>query len=148
MKLTKLNMFLLIFTLLALSHMFKSQLEGLRNKRVKKQCKKKKKCNKNKRDLVNNIIAGNMGMGQGMNMMKRGMGNDSKYMLKTEMVPPICPKCPDVTIDEKFHRKKCRPCPPCARCPEPSFSCKKVPNYSFASMNTLPQPMLNDFSSF
>ncbi len=74
--------------------------------------------------------------------------NDSNYMLKTAAIPPVCPKCPDVTIDEKFHRKKCPPCPPCERCPEPSFTCKKVPDYSFTNMNYLPKPMLNDFSQF
>jgi hypothetical protein len=41
------------------------------------------------------------------------------------------------------------PCPPCERCPEPAFDCKKVPNYKSASVNQyLPQPMLADFSQF
>jgi hypothetical protein len=41
------------------------------------------------------------------------------------------------------------PCPPCERCPEPSFDCKRVPNYNSASSNQfLPQPMLADFSQF
>jgi hypothetical protein len=41
------------------------------------------------------------------------------------------------------------PCPPCARCPEPSFECKKVPNYKSANANDyLPRPVLSDFSSF
>jgi hypothetical protein len=41
------------------------------------------------------------------------------------------------------------PCPPCERCPEPSFDCKRVPNYNSASTNQfLPQPMLADFSQF
>ena len=43
------------------------------------------------------------------------------------------------------------PCPPCGRCPEPSFDCKKVPNYSKAdgtSSDSLPTPVLNDFSQF
>ena len=43
--------------------------------------------------------------------------------------------------------KKCPPCPACARCPEPSFECKKVPNYSSTS-NVLPIPVLTDFSQF
>ena len=41
-----------------------------------------------------------------------------------------------------------QPCPPCARCPEPSFDCKKVPNYSSANSGHLPVPILNDFSQF
>jgi len=41
------------------------------------------------------------------------------------------------------------PCPACERCPEPSFDCKKVPNYRSASVgNYLPMPILNDFSRF
>ena len=43
----------------------------------------------------------------------------------------------------------CQPCPACERCPEPSFDCKKVPNYrSTAVGNYLPMPILNDFSQF
>lgn len=40
------------------------------------------------------------------------------------------------------------PCPPCARCPESSFECKKVPNYNSINDNLLPQPVLSDFSQF
>ncbi len=41
-----------------------------------------------------------------------------------------------------------QPCPPCGRCPEPSFDCKKVPNYSSTNSEYLPMPVLNDFSQF
>ena len=80
------------------------------------------------------------------------MEND-KYMLKSHVVPPVCPKCPDLVLNAKELRKKmkesCPPCPPCARCPEPSFDCKKVPNYSSSNVgNYLPKPMLADFSNF
>ena len=45
--------------------------------------------------------------------------------------------------------EKCPPCPACARCPEPAFECKKVPNYKSTSNDyLLPVPVLNDFSSF
>ena len=41
------------------------------------------------------------------------------------------------------------PCPACARCPEPSFDCKKVPNYkAVETQRFLPKPVLSDFSSF
>jgi hypothetical protein len=44
---------------------------------------------------------------------------------------------------------QCPPCPACERCPEPSFECKKVPNYRSPSINQyLPMPILNDFSKF
>ena len=46
--------------------------------------------------------------------------------------------------------KKCPPCPACARCPEPSFDCKKVPNYSVNSNGSMsvPRPILADFTQF
>jgi hypothetical protein len=40
------------------------------------------------------------------------------------------------------------PCPPCGRCPEPSFECKKVPNYASTNSEYLPMPVLSDFSQF
>jgi hypothetical protein len=40
------------------------------------------------------------------------------------------------------------PCPPCGRCPEPSFDCKKVPNYASTNSEYLPMPVLSDFSQF
>jgi hypothetical protein len=41
------------------------------------------------------------------------------------------------------------PCPPCERCPEPKFDCKRVPRYNSAGDSLyLPQPVLNDFSQF
>lgn len=78
---------------------------------------------------------------------------NDKYMLKSQVVPPVCPKCPDLVLNAKELQKKmkesCPPCPPCARCPEPSFDCKKVPNYSSSNVgNYLPKPMLADFSNF
>ena len=48
-----------------------------------------------------------------------------------------CPSCPAP-----------QPCPPCGRCPEPSFDCKKVPNYSSTNSEYLPMPVLSDFSQF
>ncbi len=85
----------------------------------------------------------------------------SDMILKSQIVPPVCPRCP-VSCPRT---NKSRPCPPCGRCPEPAFSCQKVPNYS--SGNRLlpdagpwgsggsgggggrnPVPRLNSFSSF
>ena len=71
----------------------------------------------------------------------------SKYILKSEVVPPVCPKCPDSRTCPR--QKPCPPCAPCARCPEPAFECKKVPNYRAATVsNVLPLPRLNSFSAF
>ena len=73
-------------------------------------------------------------------------GSEDLYILKSEVIPPVCPACPTVMDCPK--QKKCQPCPPCARCPEPNFTCKKVPNYSAPQNNSLPLPYLNSFSSF
>tara|TARA_B100000902_G_C27303909_1_gene914317 strand:- start:130 stop:651 length:522 start_codon:yes stop_codon:yes gene_type:complete len=72
-------------------------------------------------------------------------GDEDLYVLKSEIVPPVCPACPQPTACPR--QKPCAPCPPCARCPEPSFECKKVPNYDSHNAD-LPKPVLNDFSQF
>jgi len=94
---------------------------------------------------------------------KRWFPNKDLYALKTSIVTPKCPVCRepiDYYLKSKYGNKKkkknnyksaeqCPPCPACARCPEPSFECKKVPNYkSTSSEYMLPVPVLNDFSSF
>jgi hypothetical protein len=98
-------------------------------------------------------------------------GNEDLYILKSQVVPPVCPACPvSATVPRE---KPCPPCPPCARCPEPAFECKKVPNYDSSSApqflpsspfmaksdsqatsgyisrsQNQPRPMLTDFSGF
>lgn len=75
-------------------------------------------------------------------------GDEDLYILKSEVVPPVCPVCPPpVMTCPKNDVSKCPPCKPCGRCPEPSFECKKVPNYSGGNQY-LPQPVVNDFSTF
>jgi len=74
-------------------------------------------------------------------------GDEHLYILKSEIVPPVCPACPNVTVCPNNNSKP-PPCPPCARCPEPSFECKKVPNYSSNTTDYLPRPILTDFSQF
>ena len=73
-------------------------------------------------------------------------GQEDLYILKSEVVPPVCPACPSSASCPR--QEKCPPCPACARCPEPSFECKKVPNYNAINNDYLPQPVLNDFSQF
>ena len=79
------------------------------------------------------------------------------YVLKSKIIPPVCPACPPVlACPSKAKCAPCprppaiQPCPPCARCPEPNFDCKKVPNYKNPSLipGDLPRPLLNDFSQF
>ena len=72
-------------------------------------------------------------------------GQDNLYVLKSEIVPPVCPACPSGSVCPR--EKPCPPCPACARCPEPAFECKKVPNYT-TSRQAFPVPILNDFSTF
>ena len=63
-------------------------------------------------------------------------GQEDLYILKTEIVPPVCPMCPAASSYPR--QEKCPPCPACARCPEPSFECKKVPNYNAANKSDMP----------
>ena len=78
----------------------------------------------------------------GVQKSKIPPGQENLYILKSEIVPPICPACPTVNCNSSSNsEKKCQPCPPCSRCPEPSFECKKVPNYnSRGLMDQLPIP--------
>ena len=73
-------------------------------------------------------------------------GQEDMYILKSEVVPPVCPACPVSSACPR--QEKCPPCPACARCPESSFECKKVPNYNAINEEYLPQPVVNDFSQF
>jgi hypothetical protein len=63
------------------------------------------------------------------------------------VVPPVCPMCPSAAICAT-KGKPPPPCPACARCPEPSITCKAVPNYSAVANEYLPMPVLADFSKF
>jgi len=73
-------------------------------------------------------------------------GDEDLYILKSQVVPPVCPRCPDAAACPR--PTPCPPCPPCARCPEPAFTCKKVPNYTSRNQSELPLPMLNTFAAF
>ena len=73
-------------------------------------------------------------------------GQEDLYILKSEVVPPVCPACPIMNACPR--QEPPPPCPPCARCPEPAFECKKVPNYRTNDDRYLPRPVLNDFSQF
>ena len=71
-------------------------------------------------------------------------GQEDLYILKSEVVPPVCPAC----NNNATQKASCPPCQPCQRCELPPFECKKVPNYSAVSDEYQPVPVLNDFSSF
>ena len=88
--------------------------------------------------------------------------NEDMYMLKSRMLPQGCPVggcgtgmsntkniSPGEVPPDAGAAKAERPCPPCDRCPEPAFDCKKVPNYNSAATNQyLPRPVLASFSQF
>lgn len=116
----------------------------------------------------------NSSMPQGIPKSMIPRGQEDLYILKSEIVPPVCPACPVASACPTTGKKeKCPPCPACARCPEPSFECKKVPNYKSSSAGNngsstgygsydatgqfnsstgspgyLPVPVLSDFSTF
>jgi hypothetical protein len=75
-------------------------------------------------------------------------GQEDLYILKSEIVPPVCPACPSSSACPSTKKETCPPCPACARCPEQPFECKKVPNYDAISEDYLPEPVLNSFASF
>jgi len=78
-------------------------------------------------------------------------GTEDLYILKSQVVPPVCPACAATTGSYKKDSQdnaKCPPCPACARCPEPAFECKKVPNYKSMDGQDLPFPVFNEFTSF
>jgi hypothetical protein len=69
--------------------------------------------------------------GKGVRQEHIPPGNEDLYVLKSSIVPPVCPKCPQSSVCPR--KKPCPPCRPCGRCPEPAFTCKKVPNYQSIS---------------
>ena len=73
-------------------------------------------------------------------------GQEDLYILKSQVVPPVCPACPTI-INKCDGKKDAPPCPPCGRCPETSFECVKRPTYK-PDNPYLPTPVLSDFSSF
>lgn len=87
---------------------------------------------------------------QGIPRSQIPSGQEDLYILKSQVVPPVCPKCPDVIekCPDEFDVSKCPACPSCERCPEPTFECKKVVNYKAFNPDTMPIPVLSDFSSF
>jgi len=73
-------------------------------------------------------------------------GQEDLYILKSQVVPPVCPACPAASTIPR--QEPCPACKPCGRCPESSFECKKVPNYNAINSDELPVAVLNDFSTF
>ena len=89
------------------------------------------------------LVLGNLGFSikENLEMRKKDIPkcDSDLYILKSEIVPPVCPKCPDVCPDKKA--AKCPPCPPCGRCPSAPFKCKSVPNYDMTEEDLMPSPL-------
>lgn len=85
-------------------------------------------------------------------------GDEDLYILKSQVVPPVCPSCnsSSAALAKTFSNKsgsgsgseKCPPCPACDRCPEPAYDCKLVPNYGNYNSSLMPAPVLSSFTSF
>ena len=127
LKLSPIALFIIVLIALVLGMLCNSVVEGLANKDDKK----------------NSAIDANP---KGIPKSQIPHGDEDLYILKSQVVPPVCPACPTNTSCPR--EKPCPPCPPCARCPEPAFDCKKVPNYQSSNEQYLPKPMLSNFSSF
>lgn len=75
-------------------------------------------------------------------------GDEDLYILKSQVVPPVCPVCPPQIIKKCEKEKECGPCP-IQRCPTTPFKCVKQPDYSNPEIKQyLPIPVLNSFSTF
>ena len=127
LKLSPIALFIIVLIALVLGMLCNSVVEGLANKDDKK----------------NSASDANP---KGIPKSQIPHGDEDLYILKSQVVPPVCPACPTNTSCPR--EKPCPPCPPCARCPEPAFDCKKVPNYQSSNEQYLPKPMLSNFSSF
>lgn len=138
MKLNKLYLFIIILLALAFSCTLGSSfIEGMANNQEKK--------------IVNGpngqvIVATNKNTVQGIKKKDIPSGHEDLYILKSQVVPPVCPVCPSSSACPR--ETPCPACPPCGRCPEPAFECKKVPNYNSVNTNYLPRPVMADFSQF
>ena len=87
---------------------------------------------------------------QGVSRSQILPGEEDLYILKSQVVPPVCPKCPDpiVQSSDSTDVTKCPACPACMRCQESPYECKKVPTYKAFNQDYMPVPVLSDFSGF
>lgn len=96
--------------------------------------------------VVGSVPSGNDGIGIPASQIPEG--DEDLYILKSQVVPPVCPPAPaPVVINKGGKDGKCPPCKPCGRCPEPAFDCQKVPTFR-ASDGRVPVPVLADFTQF
>jgi hypothetical protein len=87
---------------------------------------------------------------QGVSRSQIPPGEEDLYILKSQVITPVCPVCPNpiVQSSDSTDVTKCPACKPCGRCAEPAFDCVKRPNYKAFNQDYMPVPVLSDFSSF
>lgn len=74
--------------------------------------------------------------------------NGNKIQLEVPSIGKV-PGALKLQEDNTNEKEKCQPCPPCGRCPEPAFDCKKVPTYSHIShMSTVPEAVVGDYTTY
>ena len=98
---------------------------------------------------------GNTALGISSSMIPPGQ--EDMYILKSQIVPPICPSCPQPLLkcDDKSsdsnNTNSNNPNNPnysCGSNQQIPYEYKQVPDYSAMSANQMPMPVLNDFSTF
>ena len=72
-------------------------------------------------------------------------GDEDLYILKSQIVPPVCPACPAQTTCPR--QEPCQPCPPCTRCLNQHLNARKSPG-ARPQIIGIYKTVLNDFSSF
>ena len=87
---------------------------------------------------------------QGVSRSQIPSGQEDLYILKSQVIIPVCPVCPSpiVKCPDSTDVTKCPACPACMRCQESPYECKKVPTYKAFNQDYMPVPVLSDFSSF
>ena len=151
MKFNQSTLFFIILTVVLLSTVGMNIKEGMvdsNKQRASQQTNHRYKEEMSKRnDLYNDDDMHDRFWSERKGVRRVDIPDDDQdlYVLKSSIVPPVCPKCPQRSTCPRD--KPAPPCPPCARCPEPSFTCKKVPNYNSMNNQYLPLPWLSQASS-
>ena len=143
MKLQKLHMFLLLLLVLILccGGFSIGIMEGLTIQQNARERSRGDGVNSPDGEVLNNIEMNELPTD------KIPKGDEDLYILKSQIVPPVCPKCPDIKRCDL--EKECAPCPAPKRCPDKPFECKMVPKYSDPNVSSyLPTPVLDSFNSF
>lgn len=144
MKIKPLHIFLSLFGFLIICSLFTSTTENFDGSVNVNDVYDVNRVDINAGAMIPPAATANTNFDTGIPMAQIPSGHEDLYILKSEIVPPVCPKCP--TYEGSVKDKKCTPCPPCARCPEPAFECKKVPNYN-ATNEWLPGLNFSQFSN-